>query len=98
MRVLHEAVQEVVGHLQKYELTWFVKENRELVESKSVPLVVSYACDISNAKGMLAVHQGAAVNWPCVRYMMAGADIISGKMVGAISIGELKTVRSRFLE
>lgn len=45
MRVIREAMEVVVRHLQKCEQKVFIVKTRESVESKCVPLLVPYRAD-----------------------------------------------------
>lgn len=80
MRVLHKALTVAVGSLQKYELRGFLIKIRELIEWKSVPLMVCYCCDIPKANDNSAISQSFLKREPRVICMVTGEDIFNGEM------------------
>lgn len=61
MRAVHKSINIVFRLQHKHELMGFVVITRELVDWKRVPLLVSYRCNIHQAKNMSAVQHGVAM-------------------------------------
>lgn len=84
----------VVRSLQKCELRRFLVKTRELVERRSVPLLVSYCCDYPEVRDTSVVRHGVVVTKICVRSMATEEEIISGEMAGERYVRETKVIRS----
>lgn len=63
-----------------------------------MPLLASYCCEISEAKNMSAVYHVVAMNRACVKVIMTGEGIISGKMAFERSKKKTNKIRTFFIK
>lgn len=98
MRVYHQAMIVLISILLQSELKRFLLKVRNPVECKGQPQLVSYCCDITDAKDMSTVRKSVAVKRPHIKSMVYGEDIVSHEFDNERSVRETKTVKIHFLE
>lgn len=85
------------GSLQKYALKGFVLKIKEVVDCRSVSLLVPYCCDLPKTKDTSAVRPRAVVKIHCDRWFLPREDISKGEMPGERSVPETKMIQRRLL-
>lgn len=96
MRVLHDAIEVLVGPLQEGELIRLVLKTRDLVEFNCVPLLILYCCDIVEGKDRLAEQHGVMAQRPCLEDIMTVDHIFSFQMAAERSLRGTKMARKSF--
>lgn len=82
MRILLNAMKVVVKPLKKLRGEELVEKTREPVQWKCVPLLLSYCCDMYEAKGTSAQRHGVAVRRPCITCMVTRNNTMFGELPG----------------
>lgn len=70
-------------------------ENPEVMMWESVPLLVSYYCDISEGKDLFALLQNIVVKRSCVRRIVNLEDNISGQMGDERFLKDATTIKRK---